>query len=69
MYVWEITRRQKDGSAEQSHLFITELQTTETFSQVKHGTDQVVTPCTNAGGQRRQKHGIHWKLYSVLHVA
>lgn len=69
MNVWEITRRQKDGGAEQSHLFISELQAAETFSQVEHGTDQVITPCTNAGGQRRQKHGNHWKRCSLLHVA
>lgn len=63
MYVWEITRRQKDGGAEQSHLFIGELQTTEAFSKVKHGTDQVVTPCTDAGCQKQHRdvleHGEH----------
>lgn len=51
----KITRRQKDGGAEQSHLFISELQTTEAFSQVEHGTDQVVTPCTDAGCQKQQR--------------
>lgn len=61
MYVWEITRGQQDGGAEQSHLFIGELQTTETFSQVEHGADQVIAPCKGRGRlmTRQKQHGSH----------
>lgn len=53
----KLTRWQQHCSTEQCHLLVWQLQTAESFSQVKHGADQVVTTCRNARGQL-----TNWKV-------
>ena len=38
-----LTWRQQHGGAEQSHLFLAELQAAQVFSKVKHGAHKVIT--------------------------
>lgn len=47
----KLTRRQQHSGTKQSHLLVGQLQTAESFSQVKHSADQVVTTCRNAKSQ------------------